>query len=169
MKHSLKYGLMAGFIMVISWWLGQLIVDPFEQMELSQVLGYAAMLLAIVAVFLGVKNKRDSDFNGTITFGKAFKVGLNIVLVASAVYVIGWMVYYPNFMPDFMDQYATTQMQSYRDAGLSADELATKQQELDRWLELYENPFIMAGMTFMEFFPVGLLGTLISAFILKKK
>lgn len=32
-----------------------------------------------------------------------------------------------------------------------------------------ENPFVNAGMTFMEVFPVGLIVTVVSAAILRKK
>jgi hypothetical protein len=39
----------------------------------------------------------------------------------------------------------------------------------DLSLEMYKNPVIMAGITLMEILPVGLLITLISSFILKKK
>jgi hypothetical protein len=34
---------------------------------------------------------------------------------------------------------------------------------------MYKNPFVNAGMTYMEILPVGLLVSLISALILKRK
>jgi Protein of unknown function (DUF4199) len=38
-----------------------------------------------------------------------------------------------------------------------------------RFKELYKNPFVNAGMTFMEVFPVSLVVTLVSAAILRRK
>ncbi|MFT5568397.1 MAG: hypothetical protein ACI9RP_000429 [Cyclobacteriaceae bacterium] len=68
-----------------------------------------------------------------------------------------------------MDQYTAAQMQSHQEAGLSEAEIMVKQEEMDAWVEMYENPFIMAGLTFMEFFPIGLIGALLSAAILRRK
>jgi hypothetical protein len=173
MKHSLKFGAIAGLVMVSSWWIGQLFFapEPGQPIDMSktEILGYITMFLALIAVFVGVKDARDKTGDDAYTFGTAFKLGLNIVFVASLIYVIGWMIYYPNFMPDFMDQYAAAQMQSYQEAGLSEAEIMIKQQEMDTWVEMYENPFIMAGLTFMEFFPIGLAGALLSAAILRRK
>jgi hypothetical protein len=44
-----------------------------------------------------------------------------------------------------------------------------KVEELRKFKESYDNPFYNAAMTFIEPFPVGLLITLISAAVLKRK
>lgn len=170
-KTSLVYGIIAGIIMIASWFLFNLLFNSEGVVDFSQgaVIGYAAMVLALIAIFIGVKNYRDKQLNGAINFKQAFLTGLYIVLIASVIYVIGWMVYYPNFMPDFSDKYAEYQIQQFESSGLPAAEIEEKKVEMQQWMELYENPVIMAGMTFMEFFPIGLLGALISAFILKRK
>ena len=99
----------------------------------------------------------------------AFKKGIVIVLIASVIYVACWMVYYPIFLPDFMDQYAATQAAQYVEAGLSLEEIQLKEKELSNWIEMYENPLIRAGITFLEIFPIGLIVAALSALILKKK
>jgi len=71
--------------------------------------------------------------NGAITFGRAFKVGILIALIACAVYVIAWEIVYFNFMPDFMA----------------------------RFKEFYA--LINIGIPFLEVFPVGLIVMLVSA------
>jgi MFS family permease len=173
MKHAVKYGLISGLVMVSSWWLAQLIFPQAEgeayDFTRGEWLGYISMLLALTAVFVGVKQHRDQYLGGLISFKDALKMGLYIVLVASVIYVVGWMIYYPNFMPDFADQYAASQVTSYEASGLSEAEIESKKQELKEWMELYENPFIMMGMTFMEIFPVGMVVSLIAAVILKRK
>ena len=42
-------------------------------------------------------------------------------------------------------------------------------QDITYWVEKYKRPPVMAAITFSEIFPVGLLVTLISALILKRK
>lgn len=158
LKHALKFGAIAGLVMTTSWWLTQLIFPQQDgaiyDFSKGELFGYAAMILALTAVFIGIKQHRDKALGGEISFKKAFVMGLYIVLVASVFYVVGWMIYYPNFMPDFADQYAEYQMQQYVASGLSQDEISQKQQEMQEWIEMYKNPLVMAGMTFGEIFPV---------------
>src|SRR3546814_20847233 len=45
-------------------------------------LGYLSMLVALSAVFVGIKNHRDVDRGGVIGFWPAFGLGLGISLVA---------------------------------------------------------------------------------------
>ena len=40
--------------------------------------------------------------------------------------------------------------------------------EMDSMAEMYKNPLIRFGMTLMEIVPVGLIITLLSAFLLKR-
>ena len=54
-------------------------------------------------------------------------------------------------------------------SGRSAAEVAAKIAEMEKFRNLYRNPVVQVGVTFLEIFPVGLLITLISAAILKKK
>ncbi|MEQ8471171.1 MAG: DUF4199 domain-containing protein [Marinoscillum sp.] len=171
-KHILKYGSISGVIMIASWFISHLIFtedDGSFDMSSGELLGYASMILAFTAVFIGVKNYRDKELKGVINFKKAFAIGLYIVLVTSVIYVIGWMIYYPNFMPDFADQYLDGQITQLEESGLTGVELDQKVEELTSEMELYKNPIVMSGVTFMEIFPVGLVVAFLCALILKKK
>jgi hypothetical protein len=83
--------------------------------------------------------------------------------------VIAWEIISVNFFPDFADKYAAASIDALRAKGASAAELATAQQKMADFKRLYANPLINIGMTFMEVFPVGLIVTLVSAGILRKK
>lgn len=171
-KHILKYGGISGFIMICSWFLSHLLFtsdDGVYDTAKSEIVGYISMILAFSAVFIGVKKYRDNERNGVIDFKNAFLVGLYIVLVTSVIYVIGWMIYYPNFMPDFADQYLQSQVVLLEESGVSGEELDQKVDELTQNMELYKNPVIMSGMTFIEIFPVGFIIAILCALILKKR
>lgn len=158
--------------MVTSFFVGGLLfgTEPDGQyIEFGEILGYASMILALSSVFFGVKAYRDKQRNGIISFKDAFLNGLIIVVIASAIYVIGWMFYYPNFMPDFADQYQSQEITKIEASGLPQEQIEEKIHSLKTQMEYYKNPFVMAGVTFMEIFPVGLVIALICAFILKKK
>jgi hypothetical protein len=56
-----------------------------------------------------------------------------------------------------------------RTAGASATVIQAKITELNQLKQNYKNPLYNSALTFLEPFPVGLLITLISAGILRKK
>lgn len=80
-----------------------------------------------------------------------------------------WEIVYFNFVPDFGEKYAAHVIKKMQTDGATAAAVATKQQELIKFGKLYKNPLINAGMTFMEVFPVGLIVTLVSAAILRRR
>jgi amino acid transporter len=170
MKRTvLVFGLIAGIIvtaiMVIS--MARCYSNP--NFESSMVLGYASMLLAFSFIYVGVKNYRDKYNEGIISFGKAFKVGFLICLVASTVYVLVWLIDYYLFIPDFMDKYTAHTLLEAKKSGASATELASKTEEMNKYKEMYKNPIWIILLTYMEIIPIGLVVSLISAMILKRK
>ncbi|RYU95348.1 DUF4199 domain-containing protein [Emticicia agri] len=131
--------------------------------------GYASMLLAFSLVFVGIKNYRDKYSNGTITFGKAFQVGLYITLIASTMYVIVWAIDYYFFVPDFMEKYTSHVIEKAKESGASPAEINEQIEMMEKSSKLYETPIGVVLLTYMEILPVGLVVTLISALILKRK
>jgi hypothetical protein len=134
----------------------------------GQIIGYTVMVLAFIAVFFGVRAYREEN-GGTITFGRALKVGLLITLVVCAVYVIGWEIAFWGFIPDFGERYAAGTIAKMQSSGASAAEIAKARTEMAQFVQLYKNPLFNIGMTFLEIFPVGLIMALISAAILRRK
>ncbi len=143
--------------------------NPDAHGNMSMLLGYAGMLIAFSFIFVGVKNLRDKQLNGHISFGKALGTGLLIALVASTIYVLVWLVEYYCFMPDFMDKYAAHALRDAERSGADAATLAAKKAEMAKYQELYKSPFFVILFTYAEIFPVGFVVSLICALILKRK
>ena len=59
-------------------------------MGLGMLIGYTSMLLALSAIFVGVKRHRDEQLGGVIGFWPALGMGLGITLVAGVFYVLAW-------------------------------------------------------------------------------
>jgi hypothetical protein len=135
----------------------------------SLVVGYTSMVLSFLLVFFGVRAYRDNEGLGYITFGRAFGLGMCIMLISCVCYVATWMILYYFFMPDFFDKYGAYVIEKARASGASAAALQAKAVEMQKAKAMYANPFVNAAMTFIEPFPVGLLITLISAVILRKR
>ena len=167
-KTVLTFGLISGALISLM----MVATVPFaHKMGFGKalVVGYTTMVLSFLLVYFGVRSYRDNVGNGHITFGKAFAVGICITLISCAFYVATWEVLYFNFMPDFMDEYNTHVIENMKASGASATAVEAKQDELKKFKEMYANPFFNAAMTFIEPFPVGLVITLLSAAILRKK
>ena len=164
------FGLIAGVILaglVVA--MVPMCMSENADLDKSEIVGYAGMVLAFVMVFVGIRSYRENAGGGAITFGKAFKVGIVITLIACAVYVITWEIVYFNFVPDFGEKYAARVVKQMQADGATVAAVAAKQKQLVEFGKLYKNPLINAGVTFLEVFPVGLIVTLVSAAILRRR
>jgi hypothetical protein len=120
-------------------------------------------------VFFGIRSFRDNVGNGQITFAKAFAVGISITLISCVCYVATWEVLYFHFLPGFMDKYGAYRIEKLKASGASSSAIQEQLQQLKDYKKMYDNPFLNAAVTFIEPFPIGLLMTLLSAAVLRKK
>jgi uncharacterized protein DUF4199 len=169
MKRTvLVFGLISGAIMA-AMLFGTLLFVKNIGFDKAEIVGYTGMVLAFLLVFFGIRSYRENVAGGSITFGRALTVGLLIMLISTVCYVIAWEFVYFNFMHDFVDKYAAHMIEQVRNSGASEQAIQAQLQEMKRFKELYNNPFFNAAITFLEPLPVGLILTLISAIILRKK
>jgi hypothetical protein len=169
-KMVIVYGLISGFIS-IAWFIGSTAIMGKDHVdfETGLIYGYAAMLLAFSLIFVAIKSFRDKHSQGTISFRKAFQIGLFITLIASTVYVAIWLVDYFYFNPDFMDRYAAHELAKMKADGATQAAINEQVIYFDKAKVMYKNPFFNALMTYAEILPVGLLVSLIASLILKRK
>lgn len=168
-KIVLKFGILSGVLLsACSAVLMPLALQGGMDFDGSMVIGYTAMVAAFLFVFFGIRSYRH-QLGGTISFGQAFKVGIFITLITCTFYVIAWEIVYFNFFPDFAEKYAAFCVAKLQRSGATDAAILAKQQEMIEFQRLYKNPLINVGMTFMEVFPVGLIVTLVSAAILRRK
>jgi len=135
----------------------------------GMLVGYASMVLGFSMIFVGIKTYRDQVLKGVITFGQACKAGLLIALVASVLYAISWEIYYNVAAQDFTQKYTEHYLQKMKSGGASEEEISSKRTEMESFNQLYENPFIRFGVTLLEILPVGVIVTVLSAAILRKR
>ncbi|MEP1094860.1 MAG: DUF4199 domain-containing protein [Cyclobacteriaceae bacterium] len=168
-KIAIKHGAITGLIIISSWFLSYTIWGGLH-FSGSELFGYSVMLLAFSTIFMAIRGERKRSEKDEITFKKGFFIGAGISLVAAIIYVVGWVwVYMPNFEPDFVDKYEASQIEIVNQAQSSSEIRMAQIQEIKDFNESYRKPHIMAAFTFLEIFPVGLLVTLISALILRRK
>jgi hypothetical protein len=167
-KTVLTFGLIGGAIMAAMMFATLPFVDKIG-FDKGEIVGYTTMILAFMLVFFGIRSYRENVNGGQITFGRAFAVGILITVVACVCYVVAWEIIYFKFIPDFVDKYASYMVEKVRASGASQQVIDAKLQQMESFKAMYDNPLINAAMTFVEPFPIGLVVTLISAAILRKK
>jgi hypothetical protein len=81
-----------------------------------------------------------------------------------------WQIIYKNFLPDFADKYANHVVEKSRASGATPEQLTKQMEELKDMKVLLDNPWLSSAVIFIsEPLPVGLVMTLISALILRKR
>ena len=169
----IKYGLISGAIAATGILLVTLVLKSygFEKVgfEKSAYFGYTLIILAMAVIFFGIRAYRDNENDGKVTFTQGLLVGLGITAISCVCYSLMWLVVYYNFIPNFMEDYATYSTKELKASGASEAELSKNAAQLQDFKDLYKTPFGVFAITLIEPLPIGILGALVSAFILKKK
>ena len=167
-KNVLVFGSISGLILLIVMVTSTIQCYNNEDFKGNMWLGYSSMLVAFSFIFVGIKNVRDKYSGGFISFGKAFKVGFYIALIASSAYVVVWLIEYYMFIPDFMDKYIAHVLREAARDGATAAELKSKKDEMTMYVSMYNTPLGVVVLTYLEVLPIGLIISLIAAAILRR-
>jgi MFS family permease len=167
-KTVLVFGLISGAVAAAMMSVTMLFADRIG-FDRGVIVGYTTIILSFLLVFFGIRSYRENIGGGAISFRRAFAVGILITLISCICYVVAWEILYYNFMPDFADKYAAYMVEKAKAAGASATAIQAKMDEVKNLKRILDNPFLNAAVTFIEPFPVGLIITLISALILRKR
>lgn len=173
-KNSLVFGAISGVIISTFMGISMAIFScgsgDADSGRNSMIIGFSAMAVAFSFIFVGIKNFRDKKNGGTITFARAFLLGFMISFIASTLYVITWGIEFHFFMPDFIDKYSAIQVKELHESGITGVELEEGIKSIENQSYNYKNnPFFFALYTYAEILPVGILITLISSLILRRK
>jgi len=169
-KIVLIYGLIAGAIvgsmLLITMPLYESGTLHFEN---GQWLGYTTMVIALSLVFFGIKSFRDNHSGGSITFWNGLKVGLLITLVASLIYALSWEVSYNTMKGDFIKLMGEKQIEKMKKEGATEASIVEARKQTDDFAVMYKNPVFRFTLTLLEIAPVGIVISLVSAGLLRRK
>jgi hypothetical protein len=167
-KIVLTFGLISGVMISVLMDSSVLVARKIGSGH-SMVLGYTIMVASFLLIYFGIRSYRDNNLGGQITFGRAFACGILIALITTVCYVGSWEVIYFSFMPHSMDSYFAAQIHRVQASGLDPATIAARVAAIQRSQQLYQNPLVNMAYTFLEPLPVGLIMTLVSAGILRRK
>jgi hypothetical protein len=167
-KTVWTFGLIAGALMSVMMVATLPLIDRIG-FGTGEVIGYTTMVVAFLLVFFGIRSYRDNVCGETIGFGRAFVVGALITCIAGVCYTATWEVLYFKAIPDFGTRFAQAAVDKARAEGKSEAEIAKTRAEMEKFAESYKNPVYNSAVTFLEPLPVGLVITLVSAGVLRRR
>jgi hypothetical protein len=167
-KSVLTFGLLSGAVSALIMFSILPFVDRIG-FDKGAIVGYTTIVLSCLMVFPGIRSYRENVGGGKITFGRAFAVGILITLISCVCYVIVWEIVYFNFIPDFTEKYSVYMVEKLRASGASQQVIDATILKIKDMKRLFDNPLTNAAISFTEPFPIGLVFTLISSAILRKK
>ena len=83
--------------------------------------------------------------------------------------MVTWEIIYFKLMPEFLAKYSAYTIEHVRASGASQQTIDVTVKQMEGFKRMYDNPVMNAAITFAEPFPIGLVVTLISAAVLRKK
>lgn len=168
-KIVLIFGLISGVIAGgLMWILMGTVNTGSIDFDNGMIWGYATMIIALSLVFFGIKSYRDNH-GGKISFVKGLQVGILISLISAVCYAAAWELYYPRIGDEFMQKYTTYYLDKMKKEGATDAEIEKARTESEQFMEMYKNIFVRFAMSLMEILPVGVIVTLLSALLLRRK
>ncbi|WP_353204754.1 DUF4199 domain-containing protein [Sphingomonas sp.] len=169
MQKIVGYGAIAGLVAGGAVSLTALGVGDHSIGGWGMAIGYLIMLAALSTIFVAIKRQRDVAGGGVIGFWSAFGLGAAISVVASLVYALCWDAALAIGHIQFGHSYAASTIAEAKSRGMTPDALAKLTAEMTRFAEKYDGSILYRlPMSMMEILPVGLVVSLVSAWLLWK-
>lgn len=101
-KTDLKFGIITG-ITVCAWILIEFFLGfHTTRLSVGEYSSYFAIVIPLVTLYMGIKEKRDRYYKGKITVSAGIRTGLMITLVSAIITTIFLVIYYNYINPDFI-------------------------------------------------------------------
>ena len=139
-SHVLRYGLIGGLGLIIIPLIFELagLTDPSTGEGNTLVL-ILSLLVMVVCMFLAVRQHKEEDLGGRITFGRALAVGFFTAFLMSVIGAIYFFIYISFINPDLIDLIKANAEAQFVDQGMSDEEIEQGLGIMEMWV----NPMVM--------------------------
>jgi Protein of unknown function (DUF4199) len=167
-RTVLTFGFISGVVSSVMMLLTVPFIDTIG-FDHGEILGYTLIIASLLPVYFGIRSYRDNVAGGSVSFGRAFLIGLLIAAISSACYVITWEFVYFKLRPDFGEKFSAYAIERVRASGGSPQAIEDTTHQMQKMKEMLDRPLINAALTFVEPFPIGVIVSAISAAVLKRR
>jgi hypothetical protein len=168
MYSIIRFGLVYGLALVSAFYVSHLVLGTSpDNFAMSEVVGYSVMFISSLAVVMGIKEYKLKRAPAPLGFMGALGVGLGISLIAAHIFALYNWLYLVFINPTFTATYVQYSEQQIRSSGLETIVIEQQLEELAHYAELMSNNFTQSMLMFATVFIIGLLFSLVSAFLLR--
>jgi ethanolamine transporter EutH len=162
MSAAIKWGLICGAVYVISSLTSSLL--GFETAtKVGWMINIVVFIVTLFLTYLGIKEIRDNEQNGYLTFGEGFRSGMKIALIAGVIACVFSLLNMYLINPGFMEE-----MRAMMDDQMS--EMPEEQAAMSKKIMgIFSNPIIASVFMIVYVAFWGLFKSLIASSILKKE
>jgi hypothetical protein len=154
MKNFLKWGLI--IVGIVTGLIGFATAGEFDPATgsrgmIGQIMGWISMLVAAVCLFLGIKERRDSD-PSDFTFGRGWTEGFLISALSSVFSGIWTYIYFSFIDTEFISQMKEFTLSQMASGGMKPEEVEQAQSMMDMsfsagaWAIWVVVSFLLVGM-----------------------
>jgi hypothetical protein len=168
-KDILKYGTISGLI-TVAIMFGSTLYEKRNGFETTpSIVGYVGIILVFIPLYLGVRNYRETEGKGFITFWKALNTGIMIIVVSGVLYAISKLMIYYWITPDYPEKYSAYAIQQIKLSGKDLQDTITVKQQMAQLKETAKSPFLLGAVSFSQPLLLDIVMALLSAAMLMKK
>ncbi len=158
---ALRMGMIGGGLCIVFGLVSYLIgIDS----TVSKVMQYLNYVVWIAFVVMAIKQHRDKDLGGFISYGRALGVGMLTALIMAIMSVIWTVLLYKVIDPNFAEKTMEIVMQQWEEKGISDDQIEDMMPMVSRFMSV--GP--ISGIILFTISLIGFVTSLISGAVLKK-
>lgn len=165
MSTTMKWGLITGAVYVIFALINNILgVQEGGGFSMIGLLTNTLILGAtFFTIYSGIKEIRDTQLDGFLTFGQGFKSGMGIALIACIVSAAFTYIYV-----SFIDPELISRITAMTEAQWEEQNMPEEQMDMARqWMGYMMNPFFMSLIAAVSVIFWGLIKSLIASALLK--
>lgn len=167
-KRTVTFGAGIGLVISLAMFISYMAAGDPPDFGMMEVVGYTSMILALAAIFLGIRSRREEE-GGVITFGRAAMTGLAIAGVAGLVVGLYTFIHVAWLDPEYGTKYLAYEQQKMVDEGMSQATIASNMADYESMRELYDSPLLQGLIMAAMIFGMGGLISVVSALILSRR
>ncbi len=168
MKQTIfRYGFYSSLVLVGIGLISLLFMSKSASYGTQEVIGYLAIFLSMIFIFLGISHYRDHVNEGTLNFGEGLKVGVLILLIPSVLFGLFDVLYTEVINPSWKNEYFNHYLEQMK-SSVPAAEFEAERRKLEAQKEMFGSPMMQFLIMFLTVFVIGLIVAIISSLALRR-
>ena len=165
MSTTMKWGLITGAVYVIFALINNILgVQEGGGFSMLGLLTNTIILGAtFFTIYSGVKEIRDTELDGFLTFGQGFKSGMGIALIACIVSAVFTYIYVSFIDPELINRVTAMTEAQWEEQNMPEEQMDVARQ----WMGYMMNPTFMSLIAAVSVIFWGLIKSLIASALLK--